>query len=348
MNGEKPGYSPGQFGYIRYDNYIPEAVRAFPYSSYLTLPGWAGTDVYAAELAAKTNPATPHISLPVSIAEFRDLPRLLRSLGNWLIALGYGTRSLKGLSAKKILRESAEANLAVRFGWKPLISDVLKLMEFQSAVSRRVKELEALRDNGGFKRNVTLSTAENTDVVESTLLDWTPTAPILNARRTISSTRKVWGSIRWRPGWSGNLPDRDDDMRKLAIDLVLGLHAGQITRNVWNALPWTWLTDWFVDTGTFLDASNNSIAHRPFRVCIMTKVVRSVTFTNLHHASDGSPPPDWVGVDGTLGQTGLNAKVRIVPLIPTGPVAGIPFLGSGALSILGSLAILRGRSGYRN
>jgi hypothetical protein len=339
MNGTRPGYGPTEFGYVRYDNYIPEAVRLFPYNQYLSYPGWGGVDSAAAELAAKTNPSTPHVSVPVSLVEMRDFPRLWHHLGDTLFnPLKERRVSLEGL---------AEDNLAARFGWGPIISDLKKVATFNDAVNRRCAELEALRDDGGFKRNVTLQTSENVVTEENVPLDYTPIAPALNADKTITSSRKVWGSIKWRPGWGGKLPSSDRELRKLVSRLVLGLHEGQITRNAWNAFPWTWLTDWFIDVGTFLDASNNVIAHTPWRVCIMQHVMRSVTFTNPRFINQ-APLPDWLTVDGTLGQTGYNAKVRYVPLLPVGPIAGIPFLGSGTLSILGSLAILKGRRGFRN
>jgi hypothetical protein len=336
FNGVRPGYSPGQFGYLKFDSWVPEALQGNP--SWLPYPPWAGEDYFATLLAEVTNPSRPHVSLPVSIAEMRDIPQLMRTYGETLI------KPPKVGIAKKL----AEHNLAFQFGLKPLVRDLARVFDIHDKVERRVAEIKALESGDGFKRNATLSDFKDTTTTAGLNFDGS-IGMSTKGTQTIESARKVWGSIRWKPSYYGKLPHGNAEQVKLARRLVLGLHYSQITQNVWNSLPWTWLVDWFYDVGSFLGANNNIIGHLPLRVCIMNFGYRRETWTDLYLAgSPGEPIPDWVGATGPFERTGKYWKQRFVPFVPSTPIARIPFLGSGTLSILASLAILRSRRGYRN
>jgi len=270
----------------------------------------------ATELMAKTNPGRAHIQLPVFLSELRDLPRMVRLGGN------------------NFLERAASANLSIQFGWRTFVSDVLKLINFTGAVDNRVNELKRLESKGGLKRRMTLSTDVHNFTSGLILLE--SNAFIQQALYKESGKRRMWGTIRWSPN-TGNLPGGSESQRSRARRLVLGLGTGQQLKNLWDALPWTWLADWFTNTGDFLEASNNSVGHVSGPICIMEHTFNTRTYQLAGYSNNDYAKPE--------GSSWMSYESKRRYVYSGGPslTASLPFLNGRQLSILGSLAILRGR-----
>lgn len=285
------------------------------YPSYGSFPDMP-SDSEAVTLAmSRTNPGRSEVQLPVFIFELRELPRLAY---------------LKG---KSILQKAASGNLSWQFGMRPLLSDLAKMIQFADSVNKRCQELTRLQSASGLKRRVTLY-SDSKVVIKSTTTTLESVPCVISAKEHVTYTVKVWASIRWRPSPTYSFPmDRASQQRK-ARQSLLSLRSGQITQNLWEAVPWSWLIDYFSNVGDFLVAIDNQVAHVAGKVNVMT------TKTSRREYVVTSKP-NWVELSPSTPAATKTQKLRTV----NSPIPGIsirlPMLSLRQLSILGSLSILR-------
>lgn len=283
-------------------------------------PSWTASNLWA-----RTNPTRPAVRLPVFWLELREIPDMIRQAGrflkharNWRQYVRRGSES----------RDLATANLAFQFGWQPLIGDLLKIASFQDSVDKRRREIENATRRGGYRRRITVG-GSSTAVSGSGYLNF---GAFLNWNTSWkgSSASDSWAVLKWKPTSGGpGIPTKDDDLRRY----LTGTHLSQQLANVWEALPWSWLIDYFSGIGDILDAGNHHVA---------TPSGGSVMCTTTTTASH-----DTLRWNGLLFAAGTVTEVRKLrtPLegLGLGDIAQVPTLGTGQLSILGSLAMLKGR-----
>lgn len=263
------------------------------------------------KLAAQTNPSTPDIQLPVSLLELRELPSLIQSFG------------------RNAFRAAADGNLRWQFGIKPMMQDLRTLFSFVQQVNNRLQQLENMRKNGGVSKHLNLGMQSNSVV----------TGPIIihsfggSIQARLETTRSVttWGSVYWKPSAAISAASKDE-LRRIAKLLTLGLHSSNMSLNVWNALPWSWLVDWFFNLSNTLAAGNRIAAH-PTRMCIMqtdeSRESRPIT-----------SKPSGISVTGSGAYTTVRKRRYSVPppiLLP----GFLPALSRRQVSILGSLAVVK-------
>jgi hypothetical protein len=278
---------------------------------------------YATMTAARSNPSRPVVDLPVAIAELRDLPRMIKQAGDaihWL-------RS-SGTRARPTARGLADANLAYSFGWEPLLSDLYKLLTFQSAYEKKRKHLVELYSGRGLRRSVSLGS--ELLVTNGSNMTFESIAGLpFTTRWTRKQTYRAWGTIRWKPTVvpPGTRDPTDLEVYRAALGLDITLAT------VWEALPWTWLIDWFSTAGDFLAAHRNTIPATHSNICIMRMYQNECRYTPQQVPNGltwGGASPVW------------SRKTRVPYSSLVYPTAYLPFLGGRQLSILGSLAITRG------
>jgi hypothetical protein len=191
-------------------------------------------------LQARTSPNRSNINLPVSIAELRDIPRMIY------------------LSGKGVARKVASGNLSYQFGWKPVLSDLKKALHFQSGVAKRLSELDRLA-SGGLRRKRNLINPEtNRKVTDHGVFNRSPIGAHIYVRERTVETVERWGTIRYRPG--SLIKDPRTDRDRLARKLFLGLNTTQIVDNIWEGLPWSWMIDWFSNAGDLLSSLDHQVA----------------------------------------------------------------------------------------
>jgi len=288
------------------DNWVPDN-DAIWNPQHLDLEHPVSNVQAATEVLFRTNPNKYAINGPVSFLELRELPSLLKLQGD------------------NIIENAAGGYLSWQFGWKPLISDLKKLLDFNGLVNKKVGEIHALYQKGGLHRGRSFGTV-HTEHSETfgPVYSWQGKSMSLNM--SVTTSVEKWATVRWHPS---SLPPKDNAaIRRAAIRIVYGLELS--ASNVWEAIPWSWLIDWFSNVGTYLAAHNNVVPVVPSTPCIMarTTTVRKFRpiFTNCKF-------------DGGYGHNTLQSKSRI--LQGAGLSATMPFLTARQLSILGSLAILR-------
>jgi len=288
----------------------------YPYanqsSAGVHLAGSPISDVEAAtNVIAATNPSRAEVSVPNFIAELKDLPSMLH---------------LKGQShhSKRRSQSVVEQN----FGWDLLFRDLASIFDFTGQVDRRVKESNNLHAKGGLRRMRTTYDGGGSEVDENVYFH---SFEFVVRGHVNKQTRcKQWVTVRWLPD-AVDIPDAAD-MLALARRTVHGwsLDSNAIASVIWEAVPWSWFSDYFSNVGTFLRASNNSVGATPI-CCVMTHVRTEHT-----QVVEFVPP----GISCSPSSSILESKQRV--LQSAGITATQPFLTTKQLLTLSSIAVSLG------
>jgi len=296
-----------------YDLYPIDVVLSGSELTALTIPGTAASDVIA-----RSNPSRPVIT-PLTLAQdMIELPAMLRNIGSLL------TKPARILSANEI----ANQNLAFQFGWLPLVQDVRILLDLQSHILRKVKELRRLYDGVGLRKHVPL--LEDTSNRSFTTRFTVAVNQFVDVSYDVTVKKKCWGSIHWKPTTVPPGILQDEEMNRVARKIVLGLTPEGLVKGAWDLIPWTWLLAWFSDIGNFMLLYNNTIPASHSLICLMNEIVAT--------SVPGRVTPIGVATcDIHLGGAYIyTAKLRVLSggVVPS---FNMPFISMFRLSILGSL-----------
>jgi len=323
VNGSNNGGQIDKYGTV-YIDYPLDVVTA---TDLVVMGGSDDGQSLATKAAARTNPSRAHVSIPLFFYELKDVPMMLREAGG-LLSKG---RKFFLSGGKFDPKKGAGLYLSYQFGWKPLLSDLRKMLQFINETERRADELERLTKNGGLKRRVNLGSMTESEVSTRKLIDYSSKT---YGYYHSSTTSRAWATMRWLPSDVDKIPRARAAQLKLANRLVTGLHHSQISSFLWNAIPWSWLVDWFTDIGDFIEATQNGIAYLSGDVNLMVNTKSRVRFAVDSHRS-------WVSVDGGWRQKETKARYLHAPSAFS---ASRPLLSGRQVSILGSLAILKRRN----
>lgn len=293
-----------------------------PPDAYLTDNTWEDS----AHILARTNPSRPAVLLPVYWLELKDIPDMLRQAGRFLLNARNWRQYVR---RDHRARDLATANLAFQFGWMPLLADMYKLATFQDACEKRRKFIEKSYKKGGYRMRIGLDDGYLQVSPRRILVSpvsWLTFLPTLSQECTV----KRWATVRWLPqDPSGKIPTKDEDLRPY----LNGLHPSHILANAWEALPWSWLIDYFTNIGDMIVAGNHHLA---------TPVGGSQMRMCTTRASHDSVVDDWFTQFRLLpGTITVVRKSRVPISLAGGPTASVPNLGTGQMSILASLAYLK-------
>jgi len=278
----------------------------------------ANSTDYAA-IAARTNPSRPGITPLTLLQDVKDLPRMIRDTGRLL------RKPRKLMSAKEL----ANANLMAQFGWLPLIRDVQDLMDLGSKIDKRHKELSKLYDRGWIGRTIELDKAHRVGQ-SSTDITIGPSGSgrLSPSHKWVKTTdARKWGSSRWKLSYRPPHKPTDAQTLAMARRLTYGLTVEGLAKGAWDVLPWTWLLDWFTNTGDFLVSHSNTIPATLSSCCVMLEVNSTIVYTRTDPYTD---------VQGGEGTAKYSTKLRNVGH-PTLLNASFPNISVNDLSILGSL-----------
>lgn len=287
---------------------------------------------------ASTNPSRAVISLPSFVGELKDLPGTVRDWGHNLLQTR-NTRRIFSLDwARSLLnRGLPESYITYRWVIAPMVSDLTKMLRFYDEVEKRFVLLKRLQTKRMIRGRGSGSESSNVVISPTTLSSWP--GLFVSANRIIVTTRKVWGSCVWRVSSTGpnmsNLPSSDTELRKLAERLVVGMTTYEAVLAGWELFPFSWLTDWFVELGSTLQAANNTVHATPGDFCTMCTRTARATY-------EVTSKPSYLHVEP--GQEYQLNKWRLPSGGPTTPFVSPSFmslLSERHFSILASLAALR-------
>lgn len=194
----------------------------------------------------RARPGNPVFNAANFLAEARDLP----SLPGRLMARVGAMRGLGGEYLNQV------------FGWMPLVGDLRKFYETQTTLDKRLQQL--IRDNGrGIRRRATIE--DSTTVVTSRsnypgqlFGGMANRPPNFSGGSSYEETTTTTVTKAWFVGkYRYYIPDiGTSQWTDRARKALFGLNP--TPEVVWNAMPWSWLIDWF---GNFGDVIANATAN---------------------------------------------------------------------------------------
>nr|UJQ85453.1 MAG: putative maturation protein [Leviviridae sp.] len=256
------------------------------------------SDVYSAtKVAADTNPGRPNVSVPLLLFEtISSIPETIFQTG---LRLSQGKRPGGGNSIA-----------ASNFGWEQLYRDVAGLFDFTEHVKDRSEELRRLHQKGGLKRKRRVWTDQQVIHSSATLQSQ---GVVVSAAVVRHKFREKWVSVRWKP--TQHVPLGPTDQVQMARTLVHGWHIAPA--DVWNALPWSWLADYFGNIGQYLGATRNSNLFTLDSCCVCQRSILKVSYGKVTHSwgdelTVTTPGSSWELKTRKLGTIGLTTDVPII------------------------------------
>lgn len=307
---------------------------------YPAMPSGGVPDSRSAEAWHKMKPTKPSWSGLNALAELRDLPRTLKQSFE-IPRKGYRTLSDKrrGRESTLRLKDVADYHLAMQFGWLPLLSDCLSFYQAQKNLEKRIDWL--VRNNGKPVRtscSLTDGSSDRTQTVTSSYGHFQQVFPTSmywmepRATRTEWTSERWWASARFRfhlPSGPGGVVYKGAMRRAL-----MGMRISPAV--IYNAIPWTWLIDWFSNAGYLIENLDIGVADRlAADYCYIMRQVtnhRRIDVNGEFHFRGSSRPV-------TAHATASASSMRRNLIAPFGPSVGQGNLSLTQLSILGALGI---------
>lgn len=282
---------------------------------------------WGVEAYSRMKPTKPSFQALNSLYELREVPAMLKQRFHF--------NDLKSLG---------DFHLALQFGWLALLRDCRNLYNAQQRMEKRLAWL--LRHNGRpVRTRVDLmgSQVDNAPVSGEYYGNLYPILVTQYYRRVPThveqtwTTDKVWASAQFRywlpPGPRGIV------WRTKMKAALFGLNPSPSV--VWNAMPWTWLSDWFVNVGGLLENLDVGVANRLAAdyYYVMREICWHRRRDSVGHFKDNA------GRDLTVSGSALYEKFRKTRLHgdPFGLNTNQASLSGMQLSILGALGLSKVR-----
>ncbi len=280
------------------------------------------TDTYiATETMAKTNPSNPVVDVPVFVYELGDVVKLIRDLGR--------ERIRKGIDRSTVIPDSSipeavgSSYLLYKFGIAPLVSDLTALLSFSSAIDRRVKDFKRMEKNG-LSKSHRKSTPYLTTATKNDKVSVNSIGPFFSCPRERVTEEKAWGISKWTPIPGHPFPKSAEEMRSTARKAILGLTLDLAT--VWETIPFSWLIDYFLNIGSYLQTYRNIVPLQCTELCVCRTTSTKDTLSSA--------------TSGNLTCPGMVATLVTKSRKPVGfvaPSAHLGFLGNSQMSIIAAL-----------
>jgi hypothetical protein len=280
---------------------------------------------------AATDPNKPHVSVPNFVAELRDfkfkqIPQELSRFSRTGFRL-YGNVRLKDL------QDLGTNYLSYEYGIKPFMKDLYGMMAFVNKAEEKFRYLKKLQANKtGLGNHATVweceTFKEEWDSYVSGLYSESN-----RVRETWTTTHKKWASTLWVP--TVDLSQfSDNDLYSRAQRVVSGMDLSFAT--LWEAMPWSWLIDWFSNAGDMYQLSRNTIPVDHSGSCIMRSVHTGITKARLISGA---------GMNSCRVRPNKEARVELkrTPLYGIQPRLefNLPLFDGRQLSILSALTVTR-------
>lgn len=251
----------------------------------------------AQEMIANNHPFAPVYSIPVAIKELVEVASLF----------DLGFKSLMGFAGNTYLN--------YRFGWKQFHQDLKTLASITKDLERRIRMFKALTKDGHFHVKQFLRKESGTIPeyigVHHSAYGITATGPYSSSWNT-----KIWGSFTWRVTGELDIPVDELGMFNKALSVILDLESID-KHTAWNLVPFSWLVDYFLSVGSYLQSQQARYVLQPVDVCIMRHYVHEARAT----VTGGS-----AGITSTSGYFRREIKTRDVVFPADAPLLSFDLL----------------------
>lgn len=325
LNGRRFKDSGYKTTTVTYDEWIPNRYASgLGYTSYpielRPLGSWGN------EIISNLAVNDVVVDVPLFLFELHELPRMLHDLGRF--QLGHAT-----------LRDVPGSFLSYNFGWRPLLSDLTSLLDLQESIQDRLRYLTDISRARPIHRTLRRE-------------EWTAGSSEWNAdscfdvRTTERRKLRTWFTARvgpidsevqrlqtlYRRALTGNSADMAEVRGLLTNTRV----SRRLVDTIWNAVPWTWLIDYFVSIGDFIEASNGLIPFQPRDICVMEHHEYTRNSEVIRSYADSY---DEFSVEFESDDRKRDIKMRQPYLYLSPQIRFKPFLTGRQQSILGALAL---------
>jgi hypothetical protein len=293
-------------------------------------------DPWGAQAYNAMKPTKPDYSLANMVYELKDLPHMLLSFKDlWSLEL-----------IKKPLglwRQSGNQWLSSVFGWSPIVSDILTLIDKQQKIQKRVNWL--IRNNGKWVPREVKLVDKLTQSDTGWINDYGALTPLFTTsyyfrqpryRDTVWARDRVWATALFRyflpdPGPGVSLND--------SVKTALRGGSSISAANLYAAIPWSWLVDWCFNTQTLLSNMDSGIADRlaakRFYIMREQEVIKIRRADAVMRSFGGNT---GVSVEASAWRRDLHqTRLRGSPFYPGNPNN----LSGMQLAILGALGLSR-------
>lgn len=277
-----------------------------------------GINSNTAKLLAATNPGRSSVSIPNFIYELKDLPGMLRLDGINLLSLRDPRGSAWALPAN--------AYLSGKFGWGPLIGDLLKMLDWQKSVNNRIRQIIQARERP-VSRKLVYGSQSNSFTYRNENFVWG------RGDITLQTDYSEWGSVRWVPtplALSGAVPPNVQAfLSNFSLDQPLAV--------LWAALPWSWMIDWFANVSQYIQATSNTLFWYPTDIWLHRKAISRSELGAVRVFSSGGDLSLKPGVNFARDYYRTPASAPYLE-------ASLPFLSEGQVTTAVALIAQRVRA----
>lgn len=240
-------FKPGTFE-AWFQDYACDWLSDLGDADHLSVAGIPSDVEAATQAAARTNPSRPYVDVPVNILDMR--PGLQRIGGR----MDYLVSERTSLARARI-RQTSDRWLTNQFLISPLVGDIIKLVNTQDQISRRILDINRLFTGKGFRKTVLIGTYEAS---QTNVLRYLQSQGILVYNYfDVRTYVELKVHTRWYPETMFQVAPLPDEIRALARRAVQGLTIDVST--MWEIMPWSWMVDWFSNISEFLVARRNIV-----------------------------------------------------------------------------------------
>jgi hypothetical protein len=291
--------------------------RFHPFSANVNL--WAfqpfNADRYKTLALANASPYRAQVNVPLFLFELRELPDMIRQLGRVLLS-------------RQSASDVAGGYLAYSFGWAPLVNDILKFFDLTKALEDRKAYFRRLESGTHVRRSLGETQVRAERIVDTTLGTAVNSKTVMRLTGQLTETQKVWYTLNAKLRQPGRMSPKD--VHNLSARVLHGWTLNPA--NLWDAIPWSWLIDYFLNIGDWLEAVNGLAAMDVTRINIMCTSKQVVQYTPHSVLPGLTVQPGFVYRTRKLRVPYSNA----IPLLAAQPV-----LTDHMHAILGSLSTVK-------
>jgi hypothetical protein len=289
-------------------------------------PVMASDSLMVAEATTSMSPGRiqgSRFNVPQFVGELREardslgsacvsLTALLRFLDRW------GAFALGGLTLKESVDHAVKADLARKFAVQPMIADVKSAIQSFGGLLKlfdKLKNGSPFRAYGSSRRSS--NNSWNFSGYPYTRFAWGNT-------QTFTKLVTTWAMVRYTNPIAGILnSDMEGAMNSLftRYQVLLGYYRFNApVRTAWELCPLSFLVDWVIDYGTWLDRFDFKNIEFPFEVIAsgysVKKTVDNHGYVNPHDGTDNARLQDVTKAGLVTGRFVKSTYSRVIATLP--------------------------------